>query len=227
MSLMEVMVAMALLVAMVGLAVPYLGSLMGVDVRENARKLGSTLQYLFDQAAMTGHTYRVVFNVDRHAWWVEVNDSDKEALIYHSPREREDGQIERAELLAEMEKARERGIASAAAQSMPLADTVLETFTQVEDEQVRRVQLPDTVYLAGVWTPQYADVQRPEPEPPEDEADDRIAYVHLFPGGYAERAFIYLSDGDEDFYTLEVEPLTGRVIVHNEEVEVPREYRVR
>ena len=44
MSLMEVMVALALLVAMVGLAVPYLGGIMGVDVRENARKLGSTIR---------------------------------------------------------------------------------------------------------------------------------------------------------------------------------------
>ena len=227
MSLMEVMVALALLVAMVGLAVPYLGSLMGVHVRENARKLGSTVQYLFDQAAMTGKTYRVAFNVDRHAWWVEVNTSDKDALVYKSPSDREEGEQSQAELMEELERARESGISAASKMSMPLADVVLSSFERIQDDEIKPVVLPDTVYLAGVWTPQYEDVQRPEAEPPDDETKDRIAYVHLFPGGYAERAFIYLSDGDQDFYTLEVEPLTGRVRVHNEEIEVPREYRLR
>ena len=107
---------------------------------------------------------------------------------------------------------------------MPMSDRLLSGFSRIDEPGLRPVTLPTTVTLEGVWTPQYDEVQRPEEVPPQDEADDNIVYVHFFPGGYAERAFIYLSDGDDDWYTLEIEPLTGRVIVYDEEVEVPRDY---
>ena len=39
------------------------------------------------------------------------------------------------------------------------------------------------------------------------------AYLYFFPDGHTERAIVRLNDGD-DFYSLVVHPLTGRVEVH-------------
>lgn len=223
-TLIELMVAIVLLAGVVGMAVPYVNSMFGVTVRESSRKLSGTLRYFFDRAAITGKTYRVAINLDRHAWWVEVNDSEKEALVYRDEREREDGEKRQADLLEEMDRQRKLAIGAASTLTVPLADQVLATFSRVDDAEAKPVILPDSVAVLGVWTPQYSEVQRPAEEPPKDEAKDQVVYVHLFPGGYAERAFIYIGDGDEDVYTLEMEPLTGRVLIHNEEIEVPREY---
>ena len=37
------------------------------------------------------------------------------------------------------------------------------------------------------------------------------AYVHFFPNGFVEPAMIYTTDGAGDFYTLTINPMTGRV----------------
>lgn len=222
-SVMELMVAMALLAGMIGLSLPYIDSVMGVSLRQSVRQLSGSVRFLYDRASVTGTTYRIAFNLDRHAWWVEENDAEGEVLIFKSERARVEGEEAAQKLLEEIEAQRNR--ASSASQPLPLAERAMSTFHRVESEDLPPVVLPENVFLMGVWTAQYDEVQRPNDVAPEKEEDDRVVYVHLFRGGYAEKAFIYLSDGEEDgdIYTLEVEPLTGRVLVYEEEVEVPRE----
>ena len=50
------------------------------------------------------------------------------------------------------------------------------------------------------------------------------AYLYFFPQGYTERAQIYVSSGST-VYTLKVQPLTGKVKVAPEELELPRDIR--
>ena len=99
MSLMEVMVAMALIAGVMALSMPYVSSMMGVQVREESRHLAQTTRYLFDRAAITGNTYRVAFNLDRHAYWVELNDSEEGVLVYQSAEAKEEGEENQAELI--------------------------------------------------------------------------------------------------------------------------------
>ena len=49
-----------------------------------------------------------------------------------------------------------------------------------------------------------------------------MAYTYIFPNGFAEPTFVRIvdEDDDEDGFTLEVEPLSGRVLLHEEEVEL-------
>jgi general secretion pathway protein H len=49
------------------------------------------------------------------------------------------------------------------------------------------------------------------------------AYLYFFPDGHTERAVIRLNDGDE-FYSLVVHPLTGRVEVRPGKYEIPRDF---
>ena len=48
-----------------------------------------------------------------------------------------------------------------------------------------------------------------------------MAYVHFFPGGQAERAFVEVAEGDH-LYTVVVEPFTGRARVVTGAVEADR-----
>ncbi len=65
----------------------------------------------------------------------------------------------------------------------------------------------DTQYLI-VFTP-----HAPIPQ------EDGRAYIYFFPGGVTEHSIVQLSDGDERIYSIEVHPITGRTIIHNEAVE--------
>ena len=48
-----------------------------------------------------------------------------------------------------------------------------------------------------------------------------VAYLYFFPQGYTEKAHVYVRQGD-NVWTLTVSPLTGKVSVVAEELEVPR-----
>ena len=48
-----------------------------------------------------------------------------------------------------------------------------------------------------------------------------MAHLHFFPQGWTEPALIELADDDGDVFTLEVQPLTGRVKVYDRTLEDP------
>ncbi len=99
-----------------------------------------------------------------------------------------------------------------------------------EDDFFERHQLPSSVKFFGVWTPQHDETMRPMDEfeieammrEPADERRWRIAYTHIFPGGYMEDTVVFLSDAaGESITSLVVEPLMGRVQVFQDEAEIP------
>ncbi len=218
-TLMELIVAMALLVVLVATAVPYVAGVLGVQVKGAARQLAGTMRYLFDESVIRSANYRLVFNLDRHSYFVELCPGGS-AILYRSADERERSEEQLEELRRRMED-----YASAPGGRIPLADTTLQSCSRVDESDLEPVVLQEPITLLGVWTAQYDSVVRGDPDgPPDDPEDDRIAVVNFIKGGYAERAYVYLSDGGDDIYTLELEPLTGEVILHEGEYEVPREY---
>ncbi len=58
-----------------------------------------------------------------------------------------------------------------------------------------------------------------EPQPREDGR----AYIYFFPAGITEHSIIQLSDGNDRIYSVEIHPLNGRAIIHNEAVEPEEE----
>ena len=91
-----------------------------------------------------------------------------------------------------------------------------------EPKEATAVSLPPGTIFAWVHTPQYDKPVEASDEPPEDDEPHALAYSFIFPNGYAEPTLIRIVDEDDedDGYTLEVEPLSGRVLLHEEEVEL-------
>ena len=52
------------------------------------------------------------------------------------------------------------------------------------------------------------------PHEPEPRVDGHGA-IYFFPGGQTEHAVVWISDGSDQIYALELHPLTGRTRVHN------------
>lgn len=223
-TLIELVAVMTLLALVSALATPYISSALGVQVKSTARQLAGTMKYVFDEAAIRNVNLRLVFNLDRHGYKVEeCGTSDQDffgaPLLYHSAEDKQRGQD------AMDEAARRAQDYASSGSAPPPPQDPLQSCKPVNDVRVSEVTFEEPLTLLGVWTPQYKAILRGHPDgPSEDPSEDTLAEVYFLKGGYAERVFIYLSDGGEDIYTLELEPLTGRVTLHDGEKEVPSEY---
>ncbi len=82
------------------------------------------------------------------------------------------------------------------------------------------VQLPGGVQIGGVYTPQYGRIVKPGDTLSEqtDEDAPTEVYSYIMNNGFTEHTLVWLvKDNDpDDGWTVEVEPLSGRVHLHGE-----------
>lgn len=71
-TMIELLVVTILVSALVYIAVPRLRSSTDFNIKSASRSLTGTIKYLYNEAAFKKNIYRLVFNVDRDEYWVEV-----------------------------------------------------------------------------------------------------------------------------------------------------------
>lgn len=219
MTLVEVMVTISIIVVVMGLAIPSLALLLDLRQRQAVDRLATTFAYLRDEATLRNVTFRMVFDVDRHAWAVQAGAPD--ATIFTSAEERIRWEEDLEDRLSRFT---ERELEEGAADELMEQTGRYSNFTDVNLDT--QVALPGGSRFGWVYTPQYEEPVEPAEEPPEDPEEDQLVYAHIFPDGQMEFAVIRIvGDVDpEDGYTLVVEPLTGRIHVLNEQVEYDEVY---
>lgn len=246
-TLIELMVVMAIVLAVALVTIPAIGRWLGGDVRSAGRKLGSVIQTAYDEAALQNIPMRVAYNLDRHTYWVEASYGTVQLFENQAAREdwvelEEDREEEIAQWRERDEQVKDRlrtqqqdkigDEESPLAGLMALMGVSLGTgalepaarvndFVPLEDEVFKTRQLPPNVVFKGIWTPQWDDVVEPHDELPEEEEEELIVYTHIFPEGYMEDSVIYLMDNSESILSLVVEPLTGRVRAEMGEADPP------
>ncbi len=185
-------------VAMGMAVVPSIQGVMGVKTREEVGKIAGSIRAMYGEAALSGSTCRLVFDLDEGAWWPECGEgrvriSQKEESLRGARVE------ERARDLGgtEEEQAARAQVESKSAfssHSAPLAP---------------RRSLPSGTDFDGIWTQHQPEAYT-----------SGTAYLYFFPHGQTERAYIWVGSGD-DVYTIIVNPMTGRAQVKGERIEVP------
>ena len=246
-TLIELVVVIAIVLAIGMVTIPAIGNWLGGDVRRSGRKLGSVLQTAYDECALRHVPLRVAYNVDRHAYWVEA--ATGEVRLFQNQDEREEWletEETRAEELEEFnekeEMARDRirtqqqdkisDTESPLSGLMALLGLSLETgaiqpapslneFVPIDDPIFAIRELPPGVAFMGIWSPSWDRVVEPQDPQPEEEEEEQIVYTHIFPEGYMEDTVIYLIDHQETVLSLVVEPLTGKVRAEMGEAEPP------
>ncbi len=214
MTLVEILVVLAVLALVLGIAVPSLYAVLGVQQAGAARQLATTLLYLRDEAGLRNVTFRLVFDLDAGTYKVEVGDP--ETRIFASPEEREAFE---EELARQVKRFTKRELEEGAAAEL---EERAGRFEGLQDPALEgEVSLPGGSVFAFVWTPQYEEPVRPHDEPPDEDEPHATALLYIFPDGSTEQALIRIADADdpEEGFTLQVEPLTGRVQVLDELVE--------
>jgi general secretion pathway protein H len=217
-TLLEIMVVLAIIGVVMGIAVQGVRSFANSDLRASSTKMAGAIRYIFDRASTTGRIHRLVIDFEERKYWAEASDDH-----FYIGHERETEETRRLDAEAQAREAEEKARQSelAGGTDSPAVDISRyqpqefrpkrAEFSAFKEIAVKAVTLPRTVKLAGLFTPRLAEPQ-----------GTGRAYIYFFPLGLTEAALVYLSDRDgQKFYTLVVHPLTGRVIVNNRYVEAP------
>jgi prepilin-type N-terminal cleavage/methylation domain-containing protein len=200
MSLIEVLVVIAILLAVGAVLVMPVSSYLMLQQNSAARTLATTYELLHDEAVLRNVTFRIAYHLDEGFYDVEVGRP--ETLIFNDPEAR---QAYEEKLKAERDRL-----------STDEKPPEPSPFQRAADRFETHVALPRNTAFGGVYTPQYGELQKPRTEDEKSRDEDeppRVAYSYIFPNGFAEHAVIQVvsASDPEDGYTIEVEPMSGRV----------------
>lgn len=212
-TLMEMIVALLVVGLVMGIAVVGVNTLTSARLREDAGRMAAVIRALYARAATMGRTYRMVFDIDQGRYHAEYT-TDPVLLSQERERPVRGGKPEE-------DRERRRGLFGIGPETPRLPEpgwkrVMKNEIGLFEDDQNPEVKLAGDVEIEGVFTTHQVDLYT-----------RGRCELYFFPGGWTEPAFIYLREkGREgDVYTLEVEPLTGRVTIHPDRLQIPSEWR--
>jgi type II secretory pathway pseudopilin PulG len=216
--MLEIGIALAILGLMMAIAIPSVNAISGAELKKTTGMLQGLLRDTYARAAISGNSHRVVFDLEAHAYWVEVSEGGvvmpREKL--EPTREgagvldKVDERIENIEADTDDEEDQERLRLYKGPSWTPVPAP-----GQDRVDEVRPQKLPSDVYFKSVWVDHLSEA-----------VTGGQTSITFFPGGYTQEAHITVTD-DEDgdrTLTLVTQALTGEVFVDREEPELPRGY---
>jgi general secretion pathway protein H len=223
-TLIELMVALAVAAALFSAVVMGLGALTGAQARKAMGELGAASRSLYDTAALSGNTCRLVFLLpkDDAAEFTYRAECANGPVTTSLDRDQEI----RDATKAAVEAYRKRGRSNPADAPPPTyARSSGSTLLDVLDSEKARVEKAAAFSafttpeiqprkMRGVRVSIWTAHQKAK-------IDSGLAYLYFFPQGYTERAQVTVRQG-KNVWTLLVSPLTGRTSIVDGEPEVPK-----
>jgi general secretion pathway protein H len=216
-SLIEVMVVVAIVGLLMGAAVYGFRSIAKSELRSSSSKLAGAIRYCFDRAVTTGSYYRLVLDLDGNKYWAERSD-DRTYLT--AGKEDSPGKGEALDVQA-LEKKRDEDDAKLQEMATSVGGQMISLDPPPKPKRAKFQTFKDaTLPQVKLARAKLFDVYTPRQREPYIKGR---AYLYFFPDGHTERAIVRLHDGD-DFYSLVIHPLTGRVEVTSGKIDIPREF---
>lgn len=221
-TLIELVVALGIVVVLFAAVVYGVGALTGARAKEASAELAGTIRALYDSAALSGKTCRLVFELpqkgadDGHVKYRA--ECAKGGITAAANREEEQRAAEKKDSKRREEADKRFSSFSSDDRGPNLQELMAREKNRVEEsakfaafssEDVVERSLPSGVEVE-VWT---SKLKTP--------AKSGVAYLYFFPQGFTERAQIYVRQG-KNVWTLAVSPLTGKTVIHADALEVPR-----
>ncbi len=215
MTLIEILIVVAIVGGILAVAIPSINALTHLKLRETSTKLSGVIRYLYSQAALKGLCMRLVFDLRNNIYHVEAS-TDGHCLVddeQKSARKAKKKEKEKKKKLKEKkEESNDDSSVGGWKGEKPISLKIKKaTFTQYNKGLLRRRILP--VKIHGIYVDHQKEVYSKKKGP-------QYTYIHCFPLGRCQRAVIYLEDSSGSIMSLEVQPLTGRVKVHNKKIKL-------
>ncbi|HZH77310.1 MAG TPA: type II secretion system protein [Archangium sp.] len=223
-TLIEVSISLGIAAVLFAAVTLSVGAITGAKAKSSAAELAGVIRSLYDTAALTGKTCRLVFELaDPKAEDAASNyraecaagsvttSRDRDEMLNEDRKELED-----AKRNAGRDTRRnftrgpgdEPGLDELMAQEEGRVENAAR-FSAFTAEEVKPRAMPDGVTVS-VWTRHQREA-----------VEKGVAYLYFFPQGYTEKAHVYVRQGD-NVWTLTIAPLTGKVTIVGEALEVPR-----
>lgn len=220
-TLIEMMVALTIVVVMFAAVVYGVGALTGARAKESSTELAGVIRNLYDTAALSGKTCRLVFEMPGErdqegqvTWRAECAKSGVTASAKRDDELKAAGDKRGKDKLAN-DKRFKRLDSDGAPSVQDLQDREKNRvedaakFSSFQNDDVVEKHLAPSVRVE-VWTAKQKEKVKSGP-----------AYLYFFPQGFTERSQIWIRQGTNT-WTLTVSPLTGKTVIHGEDLEVPR-----
>jgi len=223
-TLIELLIALAIVAILFSAVVIGVGALLGTKAKSSAGELAGVIHYLYDTAALSGKTCRLAFQLPSSReegptrYWAECAAGN-----ITTSRDRDEA------LRQEQKKALDRS----SRQSVPPAGTQPPNSSAYQPSlQDLMAQEKDRVEAAARFSIYTTPELKPRQLPPSvrisvwtknqrQAVSSGMAYVYFFPQGFTEKAMIFVGQGN-NVWTITVQPLTGKAVVVGDQLEIPR-----
>lgn len=214
-TLIELSIALAIAAVLFSAVAVGIGALTGAKARESAGELAGVIRSLYDTAGLSGKTCRLAFTLP--------GPKDDEGKVKYraecaagavtAATDREEALEEENRNAEEGERANDRRGFSDTYQELIAREqervSKAATFSEFTTPEIEPRELPSDVRVS-IWTRHQRDY-----------VESGTAFLYFFPQGFTEKAQVLLQQGD-NAWTLVIEPLTGKVKIVSEALEVPR-----
>ena len=75
-TLLEVMIALAIIGLLLGIAIPTVQSVTAVELKSQARQFRGLVREVYARAVFSGKTHRLVLDLARNSYWVEKSEEE-------------------------------------------------------------------------------------------------------------------------------------------------------
>jgi general secretion pathway protein H len=222
-TLIELVVALGIVVVLFASVVFGVGALTGAKAKESSAELAGTIRSLYDSAALSGKTCRLVFELPGKG-------AEDEEVKYHAEcakaasRPAPTAKTSSAQPTRKTRRERATTTTPASVRSRVTTGPEPAGVDGAREEPRRRQREVLELLLRGrrralacpsgveveVWT---SKLKTP--------VKSGVAYLYFFPQGFTERAQIYVRQG-KNVWTITVSPLTGKTVIHADALELPR-----
>lgn len=210
-TVIELMVVMTIIATLMGLGAYSIGMVGGSNIRADVMRLTSVIKYTYSNAGINNTRYRLVMQVGTNKYWTEVTD-DPVVASESSASEDEEFLTEEAQALAD-EREEETDL-FADDEENPFGMRRKVSYERVRDIVIKETSLSQGVRIDKVYSPRF----------PDEPIVEGKAAVSFFPNGFQEQVMIVVKDDAGAAYTLITEPMTGRVKLFSEEIDVPDDF---
>ncbi|RPH69131.1 MAG: type II secretion system protein [Myxococcaceae bacterium] len=236
-TLIELMVALAIAASLFAALVLGLGALTGARARKAMGELGAAARSLYDTAALTGNTCRLVLLLPRDdsaefAYRAEcasgpvtsamdrdqeIRDATKAAIEAYGRKSRGGARATEPATDPRSAASGSGSYGSYGSSGSSLLDVLDAEKARVEKAAAYSAFTTPEIQprkMSGVRVSVWTSHQRAK-------IDTGLAYLYFFPQGYTERAQVTVRQG-KNVWTLLVSPLTGKTSIVDGEPEVPK-----
>jgi general secretion pathway protein H len=210
-TLIEITVALAIAALVVSLGLVSLNALTDADLKSSAVELTGAIKFSYDRSIMEKRTQRMGFDMSKGLWWIDYTDDvyalDRERMRGKSGADSPEGEEQEKKKPASLDEIFEQADEPEDEVKQAMEGGKALAFSPDEGAGLPR-RLPGTVAFSKIWTGHQ-----------EEPFTEGVAYLHFFRSGWTEPAQIELTDGDGEYITLKVFPLTGRVRMYRKQLE--------